>query len=156
MKTEFKDGELALRPPRNPAWNGGTLSGDGVVPADYNADRSISLPQRRATARLARSAVGPYGTALVLVAAALVSTLLQRDLQFSEEDAYLTLQRESRQRRKSMKEVAEAIILSEDLKKKKWPGLELLTENLGTFPLENVRSQRMLYALFPTGSWWAR
>ena len=37
----------------------------------------------------------------------------------SEEDAYLTLQRESRQRRKSMKEVAEAIILSEDLKKKK-------------------------------------
>ncbi len=45
--------------------------------------------------------------------------ILQRDLQLSEEDAYLTLQRESRQRRKSMKEVAEAIILSEDLKKKK-------------------------------------
>ncbi len=44
--------------------------------------------------------------------------ILQRDLQLSEEDAYLTLQRESRQRRKSMKEVAEAIILSEDLKKK--------------------------------------
>jgi uroporphyrinogen-III synthase len=45
--------------------------------------------------------------------------ILQRDLQLSEEDAHLTLQRESRQRRKSMKEVAEAIILSEDLKKKK-------------------------------------
>ena len=45
--------------------------------------------------------------------------ILQRDLLLSEEAAYLTLQRESRQRRKSMKEVAEAIILSEDLKKKK-------------------------------------
>jgi uroporphyrinogen-III synthase len=45
--------------------------------------------------------------------------ILQRDLQLSEEDAYLTLQRESRQRRKSMREVAEAIILSEDLKKKR-------------------------------------
>jgi GAF domain-containing protein len=45
--------------------------------------------------------------------------ILQRDLQINEEDAYLTLQRESRQRRKSMKEVAEAIILSNDLKKKK-------------------------------------
>jgi len=45
--------------------------------------------------------------------------ILQRNLQMSEEDAYLTLQRESRQRRKSMREVAEAIVLSEDLKKKK-------------------------------------
>ncbi len=45
--------------------------------------------------------------------------ILQRNLQLSEEDAYLTLQRESRQRRKSMKEVAEAIVLSEDLKKKR-------------------------------------
>jgi uroporphyrinogen-III synthase len=45
--------------------------------------------------------------------------ILQRDLNLSEEDAYLTLQRESRQRRKSMKEVAEAVILSEDLMKKR-------------------------------------
>jgi len=45
--------------------------------------------------------------------------ILQRDLRVNEEDAYLTLQRESRQRRKSMKEVAEAIILSDDLKKRK-------------------------------------
>ena len=45
--------------------------------------------------------------------------ILQRNLNLSEEDAYLTLQRESRQRRKSMKEVAEAIVLSEELKKKK-------------------------------------
>jgi FixJ family two-component response regulator len=45
--------------------------------------------------------------------------ILQRDLQIGEEEAYLTLQRESRQRRKSMKEFAEAIVLSEDLKRKK-------------------------------------
>lgn len=44
--------------------------------------------------------------------------ILQRELKLNEEDAYLTLQRESRQRRKAMKEVAEAIILSDDLKKK--------------------------------------
>jgi uroporphyrinogen-III synthase len=42
--------------------------------------------------------------------------ILQRDLQLSEEQAYLTLQRQSRQRRKSMKEVAEAIILSAEVK----------------------------------------
>lgn len=45
--------------------------------------------------------------------------VLQRDLQISEEEAYLTLQRESRHRRKSMKEFAEAILLSEDFKQKK-------------------------------------
>ena len=45
--------------------------------------------------------------------------ILQRNLNMTEEDAYLTLQRESRQRRKSMKEVADAIVLSEELKKKK-------------------------------------
>jgi uroporphyrinogen-III synthase len=43
--------------------------------------------------------------------------ILQRDLHLTEEDAYLTLQRESRQRRKPMKEVASAIILSEELKR---------------------------------------
>lgn len=43
--------------------------------------------------------------------------ILQRDLKISEEDAYLTLQRESRARRKSMKEVASAIILADSLKR---------------------------------------
>jgi signal transduction protein with GAF and PtsI domain len=45
--------------------------------------------------------------------------ILQRELKIDEEAAYLTLQRESRQRRKSMKEVAEAIILGDDLKRAK-------------------------------------
>ena len=44
--------------------------------------------------------------------------ILQRELGVSEEEAYLTLQRQSRQRRKPMKEVAEAIVLSEEVKRK--------------------------------------
>ena len=43
--------------------------------------------------------------------------ILQRELGVSEEDAYLTLQRQSRQRRRPMKEVAEAIVLSEEVKR---------------------------------------
>ena len=43
--------------------------------------------------------------------------ILQRDLKISEEEAYRTLQRQSRQRRKPMKEIAEAILLSDDLRK---------------------------------------
>jgi uroporphyrinogen-III synthase len=44
--------------------------------------------------------------------------ILQRDLGVSEEEAYQTIQRESQQRRKSMKELAESIILSDDLKRR--------------------------------------
>jgi uroporphyrinogen-III synthase len=43
--------------------------------------------------------------------------ILQRDLGLTEEEAYLTIQRQSRQRRKTKKEIAEAIILGEDLRR---------------------------------------
>jgi K+-sensing histidine kinase KdpD len=43
--------------------------------------------------------------------------ILQRELQTNEEDAYRTMQRESQQRRKSMKEISESIILNDDLKR---------------------------------------
>jgi signal transduction protein with GAF and PtsI domain len=43
--------------------------------------------------------------------------ILQRDLRVSEEKAYLTLQSQSRQRRKPMREVAEAIVLSDEIKR---------------------------------------
>jgi uroporphyrinogen-III synthase len=43
--------------------------------------------------------------------------ILQRDLKLTEEEAYLTLQRESRQRRRPMKDVADAILLSDDLRR---------------------------------------
>ncbi len=41
--------------------------------------------------------------------------VLQRTMGISEEEAYLTLQKQSRQRRKSMKELAEAILLNEEI-----------------------------------------
>jgi len=43
--------------------------------------------------------------------------ILQGDLKISEEEAYRTIQRESQKRRKSMKEIAESIILNDDLKR---------------------------------------
>jgi uroporphyrinogen-III synthase len=43
--------------------------------------------------------------------------ILQRDLGLSEEDAYRNMQRESRQRRRSMREIAEAILLAESIKR---------------------------------------
>src|ERR1700688_1697952 len=42
--------------------------------------------------------------------------ILQRELGLSEEQAYLALQRQSRQKRKSMKEISEAIILSAEVR----------------------------------------
>ena len=41
--------------------------------------------------------------------------ILGRDLRITEEDAYLVLQKESRQRRKSMKEIAEAILIADEI-----------------------------------------
>jgi uroporphyrinogen-III synthase len=43
--------------------------------------------------------------------------VLQREFGMDEDSAYRAMQRESRQRRKSMREIAEAILLNEDLRK---------------------------------------
>lgn len=43
--------------------------------------------------------------------------VMQRELSISEEEAYTMLQRQARQRRKSMKEISEAILLADELKK---------------------------------------
>ena len=43
--------------------------------------------------------------------------ILQRDLGITEEEAHLTIQRQSRQRRKSKKELAEAIIIGDELRR---------------------------------------
>lgn len=48
--------------------------------------------------------------------------ILQRELGVDEETAYLTLQKQSRQKRRPLKEIAEAIILMDDLKKGKSKG----------------------------------
>lgn len=44
--------------------------------------------------------------------------ILQRELKITEDEAYRALQRESQQRRKSMKEIAEAVLLLENLKRR--------------------------------------
>jgi uroporphyrinogen-III synthase len=46
--------------------------------------------------------------------------VLQRDFGLDEDTAYKAMQRESRQRRKSMREIAEAILLNDDLRKNRW------------------------------------
>jgi uroporphyrinogen-III synthase len=43
--------------------------------------------------------------------------ILQRDMGLNEEQAYLALQRQSRQKRIAMKDVAEAIVLSDEIKR---------------------------------------
>ena len=48
--------------------------------------------------------------------------VLQRDFGLDEESAYRAMQRESRQRRKSMREIADAILLNDDLRKSRWSG----------------------------------
>jgi uroporphyrinogen-III synthase len=45
--------------------------------------------------------------------------VLQRDLGITEEEAYLTIQKQSRQRRRSKKDVAEAILLSDEMRRLK-------------------------------------
>src|SRR5438270_3037282 len=42
--------------------------------------------------------------------------ILQRELGLTEEQAYLSIQRQSRQKRRTMKEIAEAIVLSEEVR----------------------------------------
>lgn len=44
-------------------------------------------------------------------------SILQRDLSLSEDSAYQMMHKESRQRRKSMREIADAILLSEELRR---------------------------------------
>jgi signal transduction protein with GAF and PtsI domain len=43
--------------------------------------------------------------------------ILQRDLGLDEEQAYLTLQRQSRQKRRSLREIAEAVVLGEEIRR---------------------------------------
>jgi uroporphyrinogen-III synthase len=43
--------------------------------------------------------------------------ILQREFGMNEEEAYRTMQKESRQRRKTMRDIAEAVILSEELRR---------------------------------------
>lgn len=60
--------------------------------------------------------------------------VLQRDFGLDEDAAYRAMQRESRQRRKSMREIAEAILINEDLRKAKLADPEKRTLQNGESP----------------------
>jgi hypothetical protein len=64
----------------------------------------------------------------------------QQDLVLSEPEAFVTLQRQSRQRGKSMKEIAEAMVLSDDVKRT--PGKPELVKSAAPShsPLENRKT----------------
>ncbi len=78
----------------------GFLVGGEIEMARLESEKS-SLSEQLETRKLVERAKG----------------ILQRDLELSEENAYKTMQKESRQRRKSMREIAEAVILSEELRR---------------------------------------
>jgi C4-dicarboxylate-specific signal transduction histidine kinase len=80
MIAEFKDGEMALRPSSNQTWRHGSLASATAAPDRDDPSGAAVLAGKRAMARLARPAIRSYVTALFLVAAALVSTLLLRGL----------------------------------------------------------------------------
>src|SRR5258708_3426266 len=63
-------------------------------------DANVSLAEQVQTRKIVERAKG----------------ILQRDLGLNEEQAYLALQRQSRQKRKAMKEIAEAIVLSDEVR----------------------------------------
>ena len=77
----------------------GFFAGAEIVLARLESENS-DLSQQLQTRKLVERAKG----------------ILQRDLGLTEEQAYLSIQRQSRQKRKTMKEIAEAIVLSEEIK----------------------------------------
>lgn len=77
----------------------GSLAGAEIELARLETENS-DLSQRLETRKLVERAKG----------------ILQRDLGLTEEQAYLSIQRQSRQKRKTMKEIAEAIVLSEEVR----------------------------------------
>ena len=77
----------------------GFLAGAEVEVARLESENS-DLSQQLETRKLVERAKG----------------ILQRDLGLTEEQAYLSIQRQSRQKRKTMKEIAEAIVLSDEVK----------------------------------------
>ena len=77
----------------------GVLAGAEIEVARLESENS-GLSRQLATRKLVERAKG----------------ILQRDLGMTEEQAYLSIQRQSRQKRKTMKEIAEAIVLSEEVR----------------------------------------
>ena len=78
MIAEFKDGEMAVRPSGSPTCHGGAVAGNGAGAEKHapNMESALAPPVR--SARKARSGVRSYAISTVLVAAALICTILLR------------------------------------------------------------------------------
>lgn len=74
--------------------------------------------------------------------------ILQRDLAINESEAYRLMQRESRQRRKSMREIAEAVLLSDELKTVRGVTEEKSkkAKNVDTHHTEFIRSRKTQFS----------
>jgi C4-dicarboxylate-specific signal transduction histidine kinase len=78
MIAEFKHGEMALQPSAKPAWNGGAAPEIGAETESHVSEESMPVPGRGGLARKAKSKVKAYAISALLVAAALICTILLR------------------------------------------------------------------------------
>ena len=78
MIAEFKHGEMALQPSAKPTWNGGAALEIGTETESHASEESMGVPGRRGLAGMAKSKVKAYAISALLVAAALICTILVR------------------------------------------------------------------------------
>ncbi len=82
MIAEFKHGEMALQPSSKPTWNGGEAPEIGAETESHASQESMPMPMpvpgRRGLARKVKSKVKAYPISALLVAAALICTILLR------------------------------------------------------------------------------
>jgi C4-dicarboxylate-specific signal transduction histidine kinase len=78
MIAEFKHDEMAMQPSAKPAWNGRAAPEIGAETESHASDESRPVAGRRGLARKAKSNVKAYAISALLVAAALICTILLR------------------------------------------------------------------------------
>ena len=78
MIAEFKHGEMALRPSAKRTWNSGAAPEIGAETESHASEGSMPVPGRRGLAWKAKSQVRAYAISMLLVAAALIFTILMR------------------------------------------------------------------------------
>jgi C4-dicarboxylate-specific signal transduction histidine kinase len=78
MIAEFEHGEMALQPSTESTRNGSAAPATGAETESHGSAESMPVPQRRGTAWKAKSKVRAYAISALLVAAALICTILLR------------------------------------------------------------------------------
>jgi C4-dicarboxylate-specific signal transduction histidine kinase len=78
MIAEFKHGEMALQPSTKPALNGGAAPDIGAETESHASEESLRVPERRGLVRKAKANVKAYAISALLVAAALICTIVLR------------------------------------------------------------------------------